>query len=30
MNTILGPIEVAGAVGSNGRARIFFRVGRIF
>jgi NTE family protein len=30
MNTILGPVEVAGAVGSNGRARIFFRVGRIF
>jgi NTE family protein len=30
MNTIFGPIEFAGAVGSNGRARVFFQVGRTF
>jgi NTE family protein len=30
VNTIFGPVEVAGAVGDYGRARFFFRVGRIF
>ncbi len=30
VNTIFGPVEVAGAVGAYGRARFFFRVGRIF
>ncbi len=30
VNTIFGPVEVAGAVGSSGRARVFFRIGRIF
>lgn len=30
VNTRFGPIEVAGAVGAYGRARFFFRVGRIF
>jgi NTE family protein len=30
VNTIFGPVEVAGAVGAYGRARFFFRVGRTF
>lgn len=30
INTIFGPVEVAGAVGDYGRARFFFRIGRIF
>ena len=30
VNTIFGPVEVAGAVGNYGRGRFFFRVGRIF
>jgi NTE family protein len=30
VNTIFGPVEVAGAVGDYGRARFFFRVGRTF
>ena len=30
VNTIFGPVEVAGAVGDYGRARFFFRIGRIF
>ncbi len=30
VNTIFGPVEVAGAFGSSGRARVFFRIGRIF
>jgi NTE family protein len=30
VNTIFGPVEVGGAVGNYGRARFFFRVGRIF
>jgi len=30
VNTIFGPVEVAGAVGDYGHARFFFRVGRVF
>jgi NTE family protein len=30
VNTIFGPVELAGAVGNNGHARFFFRIGRIF
>jgi len=30
VNTIFGPVEVGGAVGNYGRARFFFRIGRIF
>jgi NTE family protein len=30
VNTIFGPVEVAGAVGEYGRGRFFFRIGRIF
>ena len=30
VNTIFGPIEVAGAVGNYGHARFFFRIGRTF
>jgi NTE family protein len=30
VNTIFGPVEVAGAVGNYGRGRFFFRVGRVF
>jgi NTE family protein len=30
VNTIFGPVEVAGAVGDYGRGRFFFRVGRVF
>jgi NTE family protein len=30
VNTIFGPVELAGAVGDYGRARFFFRVGRVF
>jgi hypothetical protein len=30
VNTIFGPVEVAGAVGNYGKDRFFFRVGRIF
>jgi NTE family protein len=30
VNTIFGPVEVAGAVGNYGRGRFFFRIGRIF
>jgi NTE family protein len=30
VETIFGPVEVAGAVGDYGRARFFFRIGRVF
>jgi NTE family protein len=30
MNTIFGPVELAGAVGEYGRGRFFFRIGRTF
>jgi NTE family protein len=30
VNTIFGPVEVAGAVGDYGRGRFFFRIGRLF
>jgi NTE family protein len=30
VNTIFGPVEIAGAVGNYGRARFFFRIGRTF
>jgi NTE family protein len=30
VNTIFGPVEVAGTLGNYGRARFFFRIGRIF
>jgi NTE family protein len=30
VNTIFGPVEVAGAIGDYGRGRFFFRIGRIF
>jgi NTE family protein len=30
VDTIFGPVEVAGAVGDYGHARFFFRIGRIF
>jgi NTE family protein len=30
VNTIFGPVELGGAVGDYGRARFFFRIGRIF
>ncbi len=30
VNTIFGPVEVAGAVGDYGHARFFFRIGRTF
>jgi NTE family protein len=30
VNTIFGPVELAGAVGAYGRGRFFFRIGRIF
>jgi NTE family protein len=30
VNTIFGPVELAGAIGDYGRARFFFRIGRIF
>jgi len=30
VNTIFGPVEVAGAVGNYGHDRFFFRIGRIF
>jgi NTE family protein len=29
VNTIFGPVEVAGAVGNYGRGRFFFRIGRM-
>jgi NTE family protein len=30
VNTIFGPVEVAGAIGDYGRGRFFFRIGRTF
>jgi NTE family protein len=30
VNTIFGPVEVGGAVGDYGRARFFFKMGRVF
>jgi NTE family protein len=30
VNTIFGPVEIAGAVGNSGHGRFFFRIGRIF
>jgi len=30
VNTIFGPVEVAGAIGSDGHGRFFFRIGRTF
>jgi NTE family protein len=30
VNTIFGPVEVAGAIGDYGHARFFFRIGRTF
>src|SRR5580704_12585567 len=30
VNTIFGPVEIAGAVGDYGRGRFFFRIGRLF
>src|SRR5262249_38742261 len=30
INTIFGPIEIGGAVGTAGHQRIFFKLGRIF
>ncbi len=30
VNTIFGPVEVAGAVGNYGHGRFFFQIGRIF
>jgi NTE family protein len=30
VNTIFGPVEIAGAVGDYGHARFFFRIGRVF
>ncbi len=30
INTIFGPVELAGAIGEYGRGRFFFRIGRIF
>jgi len=30
VNTIFGPVEIAGAVGDYGHARFYFRVGRVF
>ncbi len=30
VNTIFGPVELAGAIGDYGRGRFFFRIGRIF
>ena len=30
VNTIFGPVEIAGAVGDYGHARFFFRIGRTF
>src|SRR5947209_1453750 len=30
VNTIFGPVEIGGAVGNYGHAKIFFQVGRIF
>jgi NTE family protein len=30
VNTIFGPVLVAGAVGNHGHARFYFRIGRIF
>jgi NTE family protein len=30
VNTIFGPVEVAGAIGAYGHARFFFRIGRTF
>jgi NTE family protein len=30
VNTIFGPVELAGAVGDYGRGRFFFRIGRTF
>jgi NTE family protein len=30
VNTIFGPVEVAGAIGDYGKARFFFRIGRTF
>jgi NTE family protein len=30
VNTIFGPVEVAGAIGDYGRGRFFFRIGRLF
>jgi NTE family protein len=30
VNTIFGPVEIAGAVGNYGHARFFFRIGRTF
>jgi NTE family protein len=29
-NTIIGPIEIGGAVGAYGRGRFFFQIGKIF
>jgi NTE family protein len=30
VNTIFGPVEIAGAVGNYGHGRFFFRIGRTF
>ena len=30
VNTIFGPVQLAGAIGDYGRGRFFFRIGRIF
>jgi NTE family protein len=30
VNTIFGPVEIAGAIGDYGRGRFFFRIGRTF
>ena len=30
VNTIFGPIEIGGAVGTAGHKRVFFKLGRIF
>ncbi len=30
VNTIFGPIEIGGAVGTSGHKRVFFKLGRIF
>jgi NTE family protein len=30
VNTIFGPVEVAGAIGTDGHGRFFFRIGRTF
>jgi NTE family protein len=30
INTIFGPIQIGGAVGTAGHRRVFFKLGRIF